>query len=107
MGKPAWQGPYVLGGLSSYRIDVNGRHRNVHIKIFKKDRSEYMKRITTMLEDNTMVDDVTCTNGKVLVEKIELTDAIMEDIGKWDEELGDVICSEPGVTDWVEMSIKT
>ena len=36
--QPAWQGPFlidkVLGGLS-YRIDMDGKFKNVHVKFLK------------------------------------------------------------------------
>jgi len=106
--EPAWQGPYVvdkvLGGLS-YRIHMHRKYNNVHVNFLKEDMSKSVKRITTVIEDDTLEDEVTCTNGKMQIEKIELFDEMEADIKKWIEEFGDVICSEPGLTNRVELSI--
>ena len=106
--QPAWQGPYrvekVLGQLS-YRIDVDGKGKNVHIKFLKEDVGKTVKRITTVLEDDQVTDDVTITNDKVHVEEAVLDESMEKDVLEWLEEFGDVVCTEPGLTDYVELSI--
>ena len=108
--QPAWQGPYrvekVLGQLS-YRIDVDGKGKNVHIKFLKEDVGKTVKRITTVLEDDQVTDDVTITNDKVHVEEAVLDESMKKDVSEWLEEFGDVVCTEPGLTDYVELSINT
>ena len=105
-----WQGPYrvqkVLGQLS-YRIDVDGKGKNVHIKFLKADVGKVVKIITTVLEDDQVADDVMVTNSKVHVEEVMLHDGMKRDVSNWLEEFGDVVCTEPGLTDWVELSINT
>ena len=100
--QPAWQGPYrvqkVLGQLS-YRIDVDGKGKNVHIKCLKADVGKVVKRFTTVLEDDQVADDVTVTNSKVHVEEVMLDDGMKRDVPNWLEEFGDVVCTEPGLTD--------
>ena len=108
--QPAWQGPYrikeVLGGVS-YKIDVDGKSMNVHVKFLKENVGKVVKRITTVLEDDQVADDVTVTNDKVHMEQVLLDDSIKEDVDKWLREFSDVVCTEPGLTDWVELSINT
>ena len=108
--QPAWQGPYlidkVLGGLS-YRIDMGGKFKNVHVKFLKQDVSKSVKRVTTVLEDDVVGDEVTNTNGKVHVQKIQLTETMQNDIDTWLKDFGDVVCTEPGLTNWVELVINT
>ena len=60
-----------------------------------------------MLEDDRVADDVTVTNSKVHVEEVMLDDGMKRDVSSWLEEFGDVVCAEPGLTDWVELSINT
>ena len=108
--QPAWQGPYrvkeILGGLS-YKIDVDGKGKNVHIKFLKEDVGKSVKRITTVLEDDRVTDDITVTNSKVHVEQVVLDDRMKADVDEWLVEFKDVVCTEPGLTDWVELTIKT
>ena len=61
----------------------------------------------TVLEDDQVADDVTVTNSKVHVEEVMLDDGMGRDVSNWLEEFGDVVCTEPGLTDWVELSINT
>jgi len=108
--QPAWQGPYiidkVLGGLS-YRLDINGKPKNVHIKFLKEEVTKKVERVTTVLENDTVGDEVTDTNGKARVEKIDLSAKMRVDIKDWLEEYSDVVCLEPGLTGLVELSINT
>ena len=108
--QPAWQGPYrieeVFGGMS-YKIDVDGKSKNVHVKFLKADVGKVVKRITTVLEDNQVADDVTVTNDKVHVEEVLLDDSMKEDVKKWLLKFSDIVCTEPGLTDRVELSINT
>jgi len=105
-----WQGPYlvdkVLGDLS-YRIDMDGKFKNVHVKFLKEDVSRMIKRITTVLEYDVEGDDVTCTNGKVKMVDIVPTATMQAAIDSWLADFQDVVCSEPELTDWVELSINT
>ena len=96
----------ALGGLS-YRVDMDGKLKNVHVKFLKQDVTKSIKRVTTVLEDDVTGDEVTNTNGKVHVQKIQLTDKMQNNIDAWMEEFGDVVCTEPGLTDWVELAINT
>ena len=108
--QPVWQGPYrvkeVLGGLS-YKIDIEGKGKNVHIKFLKEDVGKSVKRISTVLEDDRVTDDITVTNSKVHVEQVVLDDKMRADVDEWLVEFKDVVCTEPGLTDWVELAIKT
>ena len=96
----------TLGGLS-YRIDMDGKYKKVHIKFLKEDMTKVVKRVATVLEDDRVGDDVTVTNGKVHIQKIELTWEMQNDIDTWLDKFGDVVCTEPGLTDWVELAINT
>ena len=60
-----------------------------------------------MLEDDQLADDVTVTNYKVHVEEVLLDDSMKEDVDKWLQEFSDVVCKEPGLTEWVGLSINT
>ena len=86
---------------------MDGKCKNVHVKFLKEDMTKVVKRVTTVLEDDMVGDDVTVTNGKVHVQKIELTEEMQSDIDAWLNDFGDVICTEPGLTDWVELAINT
>ena len=96
----------VLGGLS-YKLDMDGKYKNVHVKFLKEDVAKAVKRVTTVLEDDVVGDDVTVTNGKVHVEKIVLDGKMQQDIENWLHDFSDVVCTEPGLTDWVELAINT
>ena len=108
--QPAWQGPYrvkeVLGGLT-YKIDVDGKTKNVHIKFLKEDVRKTVKRITMVLEDDGVTDDIMVTNSKVHVEQVVLDESMKADVDEWLVEFKDVVCTEPGLTDWVELTIRT
>jgi len=73
--EPSWQGPYtidkVLGSLT-YRIDIYGKPKTVHIKFLKRNMVHKIRRVTTVLEDDTVTDEVIDTNGKARVDKVEL-----------------------------------
>ena len=85
---------------------MDGIYKNVHVK-FLKDVTKAIKRVTTVLEDDVVGDDVTVTNCKVHVEKIELNEEMQSDIENWLHDFSDVVCTEPGLTDWVELAINT
>jgi len=112
--QPSWQGPYkidkVLGCLS-YRIDMNGKLKNVHINFIKQfaerkdSNSTMIKRITTVLDDDCVGDDVTCTNDKVQLQEVAPSAVMKEDIGSWLRDFKDIVRVEPGLTNWVELSI--
>jgi len=62
--EPSWQGPYtvqeVLGG-PSYKVDVDGKNKCVYVR-FMKDavKITQVKRVTTVLEDDSENDEVIC-----------------------------------------------
>ena len=86
---------------------MDGKYKNVHVKFLKEDVTKAVKRVTTVLEDDVVGDDVTVTNGKVHVEKIELNEEMQSDIDNWLHDFSDVVCTEPGLTYWVELAINT
>ena len=96
-----------IGRGVSYKIDMDGKSKNVHVKFLKEDVGKVVKRITKELEDDQVADDVTVTNDKVHVEEVLLDDSMNEDVDKWLQEFSDVVCTERGLTDWVELSINT
>ena len=69
--------------------------------------SKSVKRVTTVLEDDVVGNEVTNTNGKVHVQKIQLTETMQKDIDTWLKDFGNVVCTEPGLTNWVELDINT
>jgi len=103
--QPSWQDPYevtkVLGGLT-YQIDVDGK-KIVHLKILKEDVQRMaIKRLTKVLDDDCIVDEVTVTNDKVQLQQVTHTTEMVEDIDSWLKDFTDVVCVEPGLTNWVE-----
>jgi len=97
----------VLGGLS-YRINLDGKSKNAHIRFLKEEiRRADVKRVTTVLDDDSVGDEVTCTKGKIQLKKVVPTEQIQADIQGCLDEFKDVVCKEPGLTDWVEMGINT
>ena len=108
--QPSQQSPYriekLLGPLS-YRLDVDGKPRNIHAKFLKENTVKVINRVTTMLEDDKEKDDVMVTNDKLHIEGVVVDDAKQKDIDAWTSEFGDVIRQEPGLTDLVELSIDT
>jgi len=108
--EPAWQGPYVvekaLGG-PSYIINFDGKLKNVRVRFLKANVQRVVKRVTTVLEDDSIEDDVTCTNIKISLRKVEKSKEMIEDIRKLLSEFEDVVKKEPGLTDWVELGINT
>ena len=68
--QPAWQGPYEIRealNWLAYKLDMDGKSKNVHVKFLTEDVSTIVKRVTTVLEDDGVGDDVTITNDKVLL----------------------------------------
>jgi len=71
--EPSWQGPYVveeaLGG-PSYKINIDGKSKNVHVRFLKQEMKRVtVKQVTTVLEDDSVGDEVMCTNDKLRVEE--------------------------------------
>ena len=62
---------------------MNGKFKNVHVMFLKQDMSKLVKRVTTVLEDDVVGDEVTNTNGKVHVQKVQLTEIMQKDIDTW------------------------
>ena len=86
---------------------MDGKCKNMHVKFLKEDMTKAVKRVTMVLEDDMVGDDITVTNGKVHVQKIELTEEMQSDIDAWLNDFRDVVCTEPGLIDWVELAINT
>ena len=108
--QPSWHGPYrvvKVAGPVSYVIDVEGKHRNVHVRFLKEHVEKVVKRITTTLDNDGEVDSVTDTNGKAHVEESVLDESRQRDLDEWVEEFTDVISLNPGLADGVEFAIDT
>ena len=108
--QPSWEGPYKItqvAGPLSYKLDVKGKQKCVHIKFLKEWQGKSVKRVTTTLEDDTESDDLVVTNPKVAIEPGGDETVYKEKLGGVLEKFTDILCEEPGLTGLVELEIDT
>ena len=108
--QPSWEGPYNItqvAGPLSYKLDVKGKQKCVHIKFLKEWQGKSVKRVTTTLEDDTESDDLVVTNPKVEIEPGGDETVYKEKLGSILEKFTDVLCEELGLTGLVELEIDT
>jgi len=60
-----------------------------------------------LLDDEKLDEDVTITNGKLHLEETVVNEARQKDVDARTSEFGDVICQEPGLTNYIELFIDT
>jgi len=96
----------VFGG-PTYRINTQGKRKTVHVRFLKEYVERTVKRITTVLEDDTVEDDVMITNSKIELETMVKSPVMVEKLEGLVEEFKCVVKAEPGLTDSVEAGINT
>ena len=108
----AWEGPYevakILGPLT-YELDIGKRKKRVaHVNTLKKfQEREKVCRITTVLEEDTIEDEVSDTNQKVKLVGGNLEADRLRDIEEWSNDFKETLTEEPGLTNLVEFTLDT
>jgi len=108
----AWEGFYTVTwklGLVTYELDVGKKKKRVaHINTLRKyEERGQLKRITTVLEDDTVDDSLVDSNAKLKLVEGSLEEGRLADVMTWQKEFSDTLSEKPGETDLVQFSINT
>ena len=108
--RESWVGPATIvkqNSKVSYRVQTDERLiPTVHVQRLKAAHSQ-VKRVTSMLEEDSNNDDITDRFAEAHIQEQTLDDTKKEQLKKVLEEYREVLNKEPGLTSLVEFSIDT
>ena len=107
----AWEGPYEIEkqlGPVTYSLLTSGRKTKklVHINTLKQ-YNEKIRRVTTILEEDKVDDDITSTNDKMKLVDHNTEEDRKADIQLLQSEFSETLREEPGITDRIAFRINT
>ena len=108
----AWEGPYLIDkklGPVTYSLLIEGikKKKVAHVNTLKEYSEREIRKITTVLEEDNDVDEITDTNDKLKLVVGESEAERQADIQLWSEEFKDTLREEPGMTDLATLKINT
>ena len=108
----SWEGPFRVSSKNSplsYTMDMADRKLgSVHIQLMKRyNRLKEVKRVTSVLEGDTVKDDITDRYSETKIAQQLLQETQQTQLDEALERYKDVLTSEPGLTDVTEFGIDT
>ena len=111
----SWEGPYKVvkrNSPLSYRVDTGDRIiPSVHIQLLKqfvpRKAEPRISRVTSAFDPDTQCDTLDDRYTEVQIRGEELDGKQAADAAKWEEDFGDTLTKEPGLTHLVQFSIDT
>ena len=108
----AWEGPYVVDkklGPVTYSLLIKGTKKKkiAHINTLKEYSERDIRKITTVLEEDSNEDDIIETNDKLKLVMNETHIERQADIQQLKEEFSETLREEPGTTELTMFKINT